>query len=118
MAKSKIDLRTELRTMKFEVDLLQRVPCTEEENRAYRRYIEEGDELPRGVFRAKNENGKEGGDVFYTVFESDLTERETYEFLLLKKLKAIKELKGAVAVFGSAISALLLIILVFLVGNF
>ena len=108
MATNRKDLRTELRTMKFEFDLLQRVPCSEEENRIFKHYLEDGQELPQGVFRYRNSDGKNSETEFYTVYESDLTERETNEFLAMKKLQILNSIKGAISVFGSIISVLLL----------
>ncbi len=108
MATNRKDLRTELRTMKFEFDLLQRVPCSEEENRAFKRYLEDGQDLPQGVFRYRNSDGKNSETEFYTVYEPDLTERETNEFLAMRKLQILNSIKGAISVFGSIISVLLL----------
>lgn len=108
------DLRTELRTMKFEFDLLQRIPCSEEENRAFKRYLEDGQDLPQGVYRYRNSDGKNSETEFYTVYDPDLTERETNEYLTLRKLQILNSIKGSVILFGSIISVLLLIFLILL----
>lgn len=108
------DLRTELRTMRFEFDLLQRIPCSEEENRAFKRYIEDGQDLPQGVFRYRNSDGKNSDSEFYTVYEPDLNEREINEFLTMKKLQILKSIKSTIALFGSVISGFLLVFLVIL----
>lgn len=106
------DLRTELRTMRFEFDILQRIPCSAEENRAFKRYLEDGQDLPQGVFRYRNSNGKNSDSEFYTVYEPDLTEREITEYLKLKKLQILNSIKSTIAVFGSVISVLLLVLVI------
>ena len=88
------DLRTELRTMRFEFDILQRIPCSEEENRAFKRYLEDGQDLPQGVYRYRNSDGKNSETEFYTVYDPDLTERETNEYLALRKLQILNSIKG------------------------
>ena len=37
MLKEKIDLRDELREYKFEFDLLQKIPCSKQENKEYKK---------------------------------------------------------------------------------
>ena len=112
MANNRKDLRTELRTMKFEFDLLQRIPCSEEENRAFKRYLEDGQDLPQGVFRYRNSDDKNSETEFYTVYEPDLNEREINEFLTMRKMQILKSIKGAITLFGSIISVLLLILII------
>ena len=117
MANSRKDLRTELRTMTFEFDLLQRIPCSEEENRAFKRYLDDGVDLPQGVFRYRNSDGKNSENEFYTVYDPDLTEREMNEFLKMRQMQILKSLKGAITLFGSIISVLLLVILIFMLSQ-
>ncbi|MBQ5884448.1 MAG: hypothetical protein IIW72_07955 [Clostridia bacterium] len=111
------DLRTELRTMKFEFDLLQRIPCSEEENRAFKRYLEDGQDLPQGVYRYRNSDGKNSETEFYTVYDPDLTEREMNEFLKMRQMQILKSIKGAIMLFGTAISVLLLVIVIFMLAK-
>ena len=111
------DLRTELRTMRFEFDLLQRIPCNEDENRAFKRYLEDGVDLPQGVFRYRTADGKNSDSEFYTVYEPDLNEREINEYLTRKKLQSLKSIKSTIAVFGSVISGFLLVFLVLLLAG-
>lgn len=106
------DLRTELRTMRFEFDILQRIPCSEEENRAFKRYLEDGQDLPQGVYRYRNSDGKNSESEFYTVYEPDLNEREITEYLTLKKLQILNSIKSTIAVFGSVITVLLLVLVI------
>ena len=87
------------------------------ENRAFKRYIEDGQDLPQGVFRYRNSDGKNSDSEFYTVYEPDLTEREINEFLTMKKLQILKSIKSTIAVFGSVISGFLLVFLVLLLAG-
>ena len=112
MANNRKDLRTELRTMRFEFDLLQRIPCSEEENRAFKRYLEDGQDLPQGVYRYRNSDGKNSESEFYTVYEPDLNEKEITEYLNLKKLQTLNSIKSTIAVFGAVISALLFVLVI------
>lgn len=98
MAKEKINLRNELREYKFDFDLLQKIPCSKEENQSYAKLIKDGQPLPNGVYRYKDGDGKET-DSFYTVYESDLTPEETAQFLTLKKLRMLKTIKNCVVFF-------------------
>ena len=50
MAKEKINLRDELRLYKFDFDLLQKIPCTKQENKKYQKLLKDGGVLPEGVF--------------------------------------------------------------------
>lgn len=43
MTKEKKNLRDELRYHKFEFDLLQKVPCTKQENKAYSQILKQGE---------------------------------------------------------------------------
>ena len=108
------DLRTELRTMRFEFDLLQRIPCTEDENRAFKRYLDDGVDLPQGVFRYRTADGKNSDSEFYTVYEPDLNEREINEFLTMRKLQILKSIKAAITVFGAITAGLLFVIFLLL----
>ena len=112
MANNRKDLRTELRTMRFEFDILQRIPCSEEENRAFKRYLEDGQDLPQGVYRYRNSDGKNSDSEFYTVYEPDLNEREINEYINLKKLQSLNSIKSMVTIFGCVISALLLVLVI------
>ena len=46
----KINLRDELRSHKFEFDLLQKIPCTKQENKEYQKLLKDGGTLPEGVY--------------------------------------------------------------------
>ena len=116
MAKEKIDLRKELRYHKFEFNLLQKLPCTRKENKAYQQLLKSGGNLPEDVFPYIYENGETSTTEFYTVYEPDLTEAEIAEYLTYKKLSLLKTIKNC-AVFFTALTVIS-IILYFLIMLF
>jgi len=97
MAKEKINLRDELRTHKFEFDLLQKIPCTKQENKKYQKIIEDGGTLPDGVYAY--DYGETQTKEFYTIYEADLTESEVREYLAYKQLSLIRTIKNCVLFF-------------------
>ena len=98
MENERIDLRKELRDYKMEFDLLQKTPCTTEENEKYEKLLKSGGTLPDGVF-AYTYGGEESTSEFYTVYEADLTEAEIQEYLTYKQLSMIKTIKNCVLFF-------------------
>ena len=114
MAKEKIDLREELRYHKFEFGLLQKIPCSKEENKEYQQLLKKGESLPDGVFACVYDNGEVSTTDFYTVYEPDLTEEEIKEYLMYEQLSMIKSIKNCVlffmilAIIGAVIYAFLL----------
>ena len=80
MAKGKINLREELHEYKLEFDLLQKIPCTKQENEEYQKLLEVGGTLPEGVYAYVYPNGEISTTEFYTIYEPDLTEAEKREY--------------------------------------
>lgn len=99
MSKEKIDLRNELRLYKFEFDLLQKIPCSKQENKECQKLLKEGNNLPEGVFAYVYDNGETSTTEFYTIYETDLTESEITEYLTYKKLSLIKTIKNCIMFF-------------------
>ena len=99
MQKEKINLRDELRSYKFEFDLLQKIPCSKQENREYQKILKEGGVLPEGVFAYVYDSGETSKTEFYTIYETDLTESEITEYLTYKKLSLIRTIKNCVMFF-------------------
>lgn len=116
MANEKIDLRDEIITYKFELGLLQKVPCTKPECRAYKSYLENGDSLPEGVYRFKDADGKDT-DEFYTIYEQPLTIEEKKDFLTFRQLKALNSIKSGVLLAAGFSAASTLLVLVMLLLN-
>ncbi len=98
MAKEKINLRDELRAHKFEFDLLQKIPCTKQENKEYQKLLKDGGTLPEGVY-AFVFNSYDTPTEFYTIYETDLTESEIREYLAYKQLSLIKTIRNCIMFF-------------------
>lgn len=98
MANEKVNLRKVLRYHRFENDLLQKIPCTKQENKEYEQLLKEGGTLPDGVF-AYVYDGITSTTDFYTVYEADLSESEIREYLTYKQLNMIKTIKNCVLFF-------------------
>ncbi len=103
MPKEKIDLREKLQSYKFEFDLLQKIPCSKQENKEYRKLLKEGGVLPDGVFAYVYNDGDTSTGEFYTIYKADLTEEEIAEYLTYKKLSLLKTIKNC-AVFFTALT--------------
>ena len=99
MAKEKINLRDELRAHKFEFDLLQKIPCTKQENKEYQQLLKNGGTLPEGVYAYVYEGNETSTTEFYTIYETDLTESEIREYLTYKQLSLIRTIKNCVLFF-------------------
>lgn len=99
MAKEKINLRDKLRTYKFEFDLLQKIPCSKQENKEYQKILKDGGVLPEGVFAYVYDSGETSTAEFYTIYETDLTESEITEYLTYKKLSLIRTIKNCIMFF-------------------
>lgn len=98
MAKEIVNLKKELRSYKYEFNLLQRIPCSKQENKEYQKLLKEGGTLPEGVL-AYVYDGQPSTSEFYTVHEEDLTDAEIAEYLTYKQLSLIKTIKNCVMFF-------------------
>lgn len=99
MIKGKVNLRDELRALKFEFDLLQKVPCSKQKNKEYEKLVKGGGSLPEGVYAYVYDSGENSATEFYTIYETDLTESEIKEYLTYKQLRFIKTMKNCVLFF-------------------
>lgn len=98
MAKDIIDMRKELRARRFEFDLLQKIPCTRQENKEYQQLLKDGGTLPEGVY-AYVYDGVASTTEFYTLYEADFTESELREYLTYEQIGLIKTIKSCVVFF-------------------
>ena len=93
MKKGKFNLKEAVKAYKFDLDLLQKIPCSDKENKEYRKVLQEGGKLPSGVYPYTNEKGKASAKEFYAVYEPDLTEAEIEEYLKYKQLSILNTIK-------------------------
>lgn len=99
MEKQKINLRNELLSHKYEFNLLQKIPCSKQENQEYQRLLKENQALPEGVLAYVYDTGEVSTTEFYTIYKPDLTESEIREYLTYKQLSFIKTIKNCVLFF-------------------
>ena len=99
MAKERKDLKKELRSYRFTFDLVQKIPCTKQENTQYAKLVKEGGTLPEGVFPYEYDSGDVSNTEFYTIYEPDLTQEEKEEYLVYKKLTYLKTIKNCMVFF-------------------
>ena len=93
MAKQKVDLRQELLEYKEQFNLIQKIPCTRQENQAYTQLLKSGQPLPENV-RKYEYSMTENMEEFYTLYIPDLTEQEINEFLTYKQLSLLNTIKN------------------------
>ena len=98
MAKEKVDLRWELLEYKEQFDLIQKIPCTKEENKAYTQLLKTGKPLPENVRQYDYSTGMDY-EEFYTLYIPDLTDSEIAEYLTYKKLSLLNTIKNCVLFF-------------------
>ena len=98
MAKEKIDLREELLAYKEQFELIQKIPCTKEENKAYTKLMNSGKPLPENVYKF---DYMTGGDYeeFYTLYIPELSDSEVAEYLTYKKLSLLNTIKNCALFF-------------------
>lgn len=87
------NVRSELKNYRYQHNLMQIVPCTEEENQEFEKMLQNGDKLPSGVYVF------EDCLEFYRMYESDLTPTEIQEFLAHRQLKYLRTIKNCVVFF-------------------
>lgn len=101
MAKRKIDLKEELRDIYFDVNLLQKIDCSKEDNKKYKQMLQNGENLPQGVFEYKYELDNAGTGDFYTIHKPELTPEERLEYITFKQLKMLNTIKNCVVFFST-----------------
>jgi len=113
MAKQQIDIKRYLRQQEFDMDILQKVPCSAEENAEYKKIAYRGGALPDGIFQYKVDGIPI--DEFYTIHDPGLTDMEKQEVILFEQYHLLRVIKNCVVFFtvltviGLAISILALL---------
>ena len=99
MAKEKMDLRNELQQLRFDMNFLQKIDCSKEESKTYKKKLKNGESLPDGVYQYRDSTTGEFIDSFYTVWDPELTDAEKQEYIQYQKLLHIKTIKNCVLFF-------------------
>ena len=112
MINGKKDLQNELLSYRFEFDLLQKIPCSKEDNKKYQKAFKESRVLPEGVYAYEDFDGGRSETEFYTVYKPHLSESEITEYLTYKKLHLIKTIKNCVVFFTALTAAAIIAALI------
>ncbi|UOO38517.1 hypothetical protein IZU99_04500 [Oscillospiraceae bacterium CM] len=99
------NLRDELRQMRFELNLIQKVYSSKEEEKQYSKLKKEKQQLPEGVL--SDDTG------FYRYIESDLTREELESFFLYRQVLYLKSIRSSMLFFVVLTVISLFITLVF-----
>ena len=118
MARMKMDMRKELENMQFDIGLLQKIDCSKEDNKKYKKMLKNGESLPEGVFQYMTEDTGYPLDTFYTVYKPDLTDAEKQEYILHKQYLDIRTIRRCIVFFTAlTVISLLLNIIIGLSGR-
>ena len=99
-----MNLKKEFERLKYRLDILQEVNCSEDENKEYRQLLKEGKPLPDGVFR-RNAWQEIDDSIFYTVQQTELSGDELAEYIQYKQLCTLITIKKC-AVFFTVLTVL------------
>lgn len=107
---AKRNIEKEIFHTKLELGLIQKIPCSKEDNEKYYETIKRGEGLPEGVCE------DDYTETFYTLCKPDLTHEQRQEYILLRQYEKIKTIKNCVVFFTvlTIISLVASIILCFL----
>ena len=114
MARKKINLRDELQSYKYDFHLLQNIPCSKEENKAYKKLLKDDQQLPKGVYAYTYEDGTKSKEEFYTISETDLTKQELAEYFTYRRLSLFTTIKNCAMWFTVLATIALVIRFIFL----
>ena len=98
MSKGIFDIRKEIRYAKLDIELLQRLPYTDEDNKKYMNLIQRGEVLPEGIFRYEASDGTALNE-FYSIYDPQLTEKEQQEYIALMQYQELKTIRKCVVFF-------------------
>lgn len=113
MATNKIDPKSELRQMQFDMGFMQATHCSQDDQNKYRTMLKNGETLPEGVFQYKDASTGELVNSFYTVYDPQLSDAEKQEYIQYKKLSYLKTIKNCMVFFTvlTAISIMVYLLL-------
>lgn len=99
------DLNEEIKSMKIDFDLTQKVYCNKEEEKLFRNMEKEKKTLPEGV-----ENDEFG---HFRYVETDLSEEKLNQLLLYRQLSYLRSIKNSLIFFVFLTILLLTILILF-----
>ena len=83
-----IHQKNTLRKMEMDLDLLNYSELSEEEKENIKRMLDNGEELPEGIYRDEN-----GFLDFYSLEKTQLTDAEKQEYIMLKQYEMLKSIR-------------------------
>lgn len=92
MARTEINLKQEIRKLKFELHFLEDMPCSKAENQEFKQMKQEGRKLPDDVKEYYNDIGQ-GQEAFYREKVNILTDEEMKEYMELKQLQSYRNVE-------------------------
>lgn len=115
MAKEKIDMHEELRSLEFDMGFLQKIECSKEDTKKYKAMLKNNEPLPEGIYQQRDSTS--GDLIFYTIYKSELSEEEKQEYIQLKKTSYIETIKNC-AIFFTVLTVISLVITFFFMLRF
>ena len=98
MAQEIFDIKKDLRRLRRELKLEQKIPFTYKENKKYAKMKKNGENLPAGVHESLYVDGGSTNE-FYTLYQADLNDREIAEYLAYKQIEMVRTIKNCVVFF-------------------
>ena len=87
------DLKKELRDSLFELDILERQPCTNKENKEYKKMQKDGIPLPEGVHQYTESYR------YYRVKKTGLTDEEIDRLLRYRQVLYLRSIRNSMTFF-------------------
>jgi len=85
-----MNIKEELRKMKADIGLVEKVACTDAENTQFAMAVKSG-KLPEGIYQYKMSNTGKLVDQFYRLSEPELSDADLAEYLQYKQLSILEE---------------------------
>ncbi len=95
MKKTKPNRKEELHDLRRQCGLIDRIDCTDEENKQYVTMRQNGHSLPENVYENVDLNGSPIG-TFYTEYPLHLSEEERREYIQLLQIRKLNAIKNCV----------------------
>ncbi|MHB8962966.1 MAG: hypothetical protein ACYC5K_07400 [Saccharofermentanales bacterium] len=108
-------LADELQELRFDLGVIQRAKCSEEETQHFKKLKKEGTPLPQDVFYNSGGDGALDPEYYYREVSSNLSEKEISELFLYRQTSYLKSIKNSAIFFVvlTTISMILTLIILF-----